>query len=92
VRPLFMSKKSFDKLPPDLQQIVLKNAQDATIYERKIEVEANQAAEGEMQTKFNVKFNPIDKQPFKVATAPVIADFAKSMGLAELLKTIGDVK
>jgi TRAP-type transport system periplasmic protein len=92
VRPLFMSKKTFDKLPADLQQIVLKDAQEATVFERKAEAEANQAAEAEMQGKFNVKFNPIDKQPFKAATKPVIADFATSMGLTELLGSIDEVK
>src|ERR1700709_2840634 len=30
VRPLFISKKTFDKLPADLQQIVLKAAQEVT--------------------------------------------------------------
>jgi tripartite ATP-independent transporter DctP family solute receptor len=92
VRPLFMSKKSFDKLPADLQQIVLNAGQEATVYERKAETEANQAADTEMQQKFNVKFNTIDKQPFKAATKPVIAEFAKNMGLTELLSNIDEVK
>jgi TRAP-type C4-dicarboxylate transport system substrate-binding protein len=92
VRPMFMSKKTWDKLPPDLQQIVLKAAQEATVYERKVELEAGKAAESDMQAKFNVKFNTIDKQPFKTATKPVIVEFAKSMGLTDLLTNIDDVK
>jgi tripartite ATP-independent transporter DctP family solute receptor len=92
VRPIFMSKKTFDKLPPDLQQIVLKGAQEATAFERKAEAEAGVAAEAEMQNKFGVKFNAIDKEPFKAATKPVIAEFAKTMGLTELLASIDDVK
>lgn len=92
VRPLFMSQKSFDKLPSDLQQIVIKAAQEATTYERKVEMEANQSAEKEMQEKFAVKFNTIDKEPFKAATKPVIAEFAKNMGLADLLSNIYEVK
>ena len=92
VRPLFISKKTFDKLPPDLQQIVLKSAQEATVLERKAEVEANVAAEADMQGKLGVKFNAIDKEPFKASTKPVIADFAKSMGLTELLSSIDAVK
>ena len=92
VRPLFISKKTFDKLPPDLQQIVLKCAQEATVLERKAEVDANVAAEADMQGKLGVKFNAIDKEPFKTATKPVIADFAKSMELTELLTSIDAVK
>jgi TRAP-type transport system periplasmic protein len=92
VRPLFMSKKSFDKLPPDLQQIVLKDAEEATAYERKAEAEANQAADSEMQAKYHVKFNAIDKAPFKEATKPVIADFARTMGLTDLFNSLEAVK
>jgi tripartite ATP-independent transporter DctP family solute receptor len=91
VRPLFMSKKSYDKLPPDLQQVMVKAAEEATVYERKVEAEANQAADAEMETKLNVKFNTVDKAPFKEATKPVIAEFANSMGLAGLLKSIDAV-
>ena len=92
VRPLFISKKTFDKLPPDLQQIVLKCAQEATVLERSAEVDANVAAEADMQGKLGVKFNAIDKEPFKTVTKPVIADFARSMELTELLTSIDAVK
>ena len=92
VRPMFMSKKTFDKLPPDLQQIVLRDAQEATLFERKAEAQAGVAAEAEMQGRLGVKFNAIDKEPFKTATQPVIAEFAKSMGLTELLAGIDAVK
>jgi tripartite ATP-independent transporter DctP family solute receptor len=88
VRPMFMSKKTFEKLPADLQQIVQRDAQEATVFERKAEAEAGVAAETEMQTKLGVKFNAIDKEPFKVATQPVIVEFARSMGLTELLAGI----
>jgi tripartite ATP-independent transporter DctP family solute receptor len=92
VRPLFISKKTFDKLPADLQQIVVKCAQEATVLERSTEVDANVSAEAEMQGKLGVKFNAIDKEPFKAATKPVIADFAKTMELTELLNSIDAVK
>jgi tripartite ATP-independent transporter DctP family solute receptor len=92
VRPLFISKKTFDKLPADLQQIVVTCAHEATVLERSTEVEANVSAEAEMQGKLGVKFNAIDKEPFKAATKPVIADFAKTMELTELLSSIDAVK
>jgi TRAP-type C4-dicarboxylate transport system substrate-binding protein len=92
VRPLFMSKKSFDKLPADLQQVVLKAAREATDVERKAEVAANDAAIAQMRDKFNVKFNEINKEPFKVSTKAVIAEFAQSMGLSDLLTAIDQTK
>ena len=45
-----------------------------------------------MQGKLGVKFNTIDKEPFKTATKPVIADFAKNMELTGLLSSIDAVK
>jgi tripartite ATP-independent transporter DctP family solute receptor len=92
VRPLFMSSKSFDKLAPDLQAAVVRAAQEATVVERQAEVEANKNAEVQMESKLGVKFNTIDKEPFKVATKPVIEEFAKSMGLTDLLASIDAVK
>jgi TRAP-type transport system periplasmic protein len=92
VRPMFMSKKTFDKLPPDLQQVVINAAREATVYERKVELDAGGAAEAAMQANFGVKFNTIDKAPFKAATKPVIAEFARSMGLSDLVASIDDVK
>ena len=92
VRPLFMSSKTFDKLSPDLQAAVVKAAKEATAVERNAEVEANKNAEVQMESKLGVKFNTIDKQPFKEATKPVIAEFAKTMGLSDLLASIDAVK
>ncbi len=92
VRPLFMSKKTYDKLPPDLQQVIVKAAQEATPVERKAEVEANVSADTEMKDKLGVKFNTIDKEPFKAATKPVILEFANSMGLSDLYASIDAVK
>jgi TRAP-type C4-dicarboxylate transport system substrate-binding protein len=89
---MFMSKRTFDKLPPDLQQVVIKAAREATNYERKVESDAGKAAEADMQAKFNVKFNTIDKTPFKTATKPVIVEFAKNMGLTDLVTSIDEVK
>lgn len=88
VRPLFMSKKSFDRLPPDLQQLVLRDAQEATLLERRTEAEAARVAEAELQGKFAVKYAAINREPFKAATRPVIAEFAGAMGLSALLASI----
>jgi TRAP-type C4-dicarboxylate transport system substrate-binding protein len=87
VRPLFMAGQTFKALPPDLQQIVLQAGQEATVFERKAEREAGQAAEADMASKFGVKFNTIDKEPFRTATQPVIEDYAKSIGMTEMLAT-----
>jgi TRAP-type C4-dicarboxylate transport system substrate-binding protein len=62
------------------------------VFERKAAAEAGLQAEADMQARFGVKFNAIDKEPFKAATRPVIAEFANSMGLAELLASIDALK
>lgn len=92
VRPLFMAGQTFDKLPPDLQQIVLQAGQEATVVARKAERDDGQAAEVEMANKFGVKFNAIDKEPFIAATKPVISDYAQNIGMTAMLNSFTAVK
>lgn len=92
VRPLFMSEKTFNGLSKELQDVVLKVAKEATEYERKIEKEANVAANKEMEEKYGVDFHDIDKEPFRVAAKPVIEEFAESMELTDLYQSILDTK
>ena len=84
-RPLFMAGQTYKKLPPDLQQIVRDAAKEATVVERQAERKAGQDAEDDMAAHFGVKFNAIDKAPFQAATKPVIVDYAKSLGLTDML-------
>jgi tripartite ATP-independent transporter DctP family solute receptor len=83
-RPLFMAGPTFDKLTPELQQIVLQAAKEATVYERVQEQAAGKAAEDDMEKK-GVKFNAIDKAPFQAATKPVIDAYAKSINMTDML-------
>ena len=84
-RPLFMAGATFKKLTPDLQQIVLQAAREATVFAREAERKAGKAAEEEMASKFGVKYNAIDKAPFQAAIKPVIEEYAKNLGLSEML-------
>ncbi|MDR3588670.1 MAG: TRAP transporter substrate-binding protein [Negativicutes bacterium] len=92
VRPLFMAKQTYDKLSPELQQIVVKAAKEAADYEQKLEREASLTAEKTLQEKFKVQFFNIDKQPLKEATKPVVTGFAKTMGLEDLISDIEKAK
>ena len=92
VRPLFMSKQTYDKLSPELQQIVVKAAKEAAAYEQKVELEASIAAEKTLQEKYKVTFYSIDKDALKAKTKPVVVQFAKSMGLEELVADIEKAK
>jgi tripartite ATP-independent transporter DctP family solute receptor len=91
VRPLFISKATWDKLPKDLQQIVEQDAKKATTYEREQEQKAGKEAMDFLKSQ-GVKVIEINKQPFNDATKPVREEYAKKWGQTNLLDEINNIK
>jgi len=79
---LIANKKFMDKLPSDLQKLVIKAAHDATLKQRKLMA----ASEGQFKAqvvKAGMKVNeltPAEKKPFVAATAKVYKQFEKELG------------
>jgi TRAP-type transport system periplasmic protein len=69
--PFIMSKRTMDRLPEADRKIIIEAAQEATQYNRKLSLEADQKLEGELIAK-GVQFNKPDLGPFVKATQPVI--------------------
>lgn len=87
VRPLFMSNQTYDELPEQMQEVVMQAAAEATEYERQVERSASQDAEEQMK-ELGVEFYSIDMQPLREATAPVLVEYAETMGLSDLYDDI----
>lgn len=71
-----INKNSFDRIPPELQALVVKAAAEATQYERKQAAETETRAFAELK-KLGVTVTPTDREYFAKAVKPVWADFAK---------------
>lgn len=78
IAPFMMSKKSYDKLTPELQKVIMEASREATDFARsereRIEKESRQAMEKE-----GVKFYDIDAAEWVKACEPVYEKFSKEL-------------
>lgn len=76
INPLMMSKQTFNKLSPELQEIVLECGRDATIFERQL----REKADRELEAKFKsagVTIYEVDLAEFMQACKPVRDSYLK---------------
>ena len=93
VRPLWMSEKTYQRLPKDLQEIVLKAGDAATKFHRESEVKEDAAALKEMESKGQIKIVQFpDKVKMQELVQPVLNDYAKELGVEDVMKAIAAVK
>jgi TRAP-type transport system periplasmic protein len=71
---LLMSKASWAKQPPDVQQAILKAAKDAEAWNRKAILEEDKGIQEQIRAK-GVSITKPDATPFREATRPVYEDF-----------------
>jgi tripartite ATP-independent transporter DctP family solute receptor len=93
IRPLCFSGKTFKRLPPDLQQAVLKAGKEAGAYGREIESSEDakklDALEKEGKLK-RVAF--ADRAAMKKLVDPVLQSYAKEIGADAILAKINAIK
>lgn len=90
--PLMMSKKTWDSLTPELQQIVKESAQEARDYERKLLADG-EAEQIRLMTEDGAEIVEVDVEAWSKATIDkVYPQFVPSMIDPELVKKIQDIK
>jgi tripartite ATP-independent transporter DctP family solute receptor len=77
---LLASKKLFDKYPKDVQDAVRQAGRESMAECRKIGPVKLKEALDTMQSKYSVKINKVDKEPFIKAVAPVQAKYKGELG------------
>ncbi|MFZ2739318.1 MAG: TRAP transporter substrate-binding protein [Burkholderiaceae bacterium] len=81
VRPLCFSKKSFDKLPADLQAAIIKAGKEAGAYGRQIESSEDSAKLETLEKAGKLKRVPFtDRVKMQSLVDPVMASYAKEIG------------
>ena len=84
---IIFSKKQFDNLPPDIQEVVLRAGREATIAERaKMESMTNEALI-ELEKK-GLEFYEVDKKPFQDKVADVYEKNAEKVGGKEIIEAV----
>lgn len=82
---LLMNKARFDSLPTEQQEAITRAAVEASLYEREIMREANEAAR-ETVVANGATVNEIDNAPFQKAVLPIYEEFPNLMPLLERIQ------
>ena len=89
IRPICFSGKTFAKLPPDLQQAVLKAGKEAGAHGRQIESSEDAAKLDALEKAGKLKRVAFaDRAEMKKLVDPVMADYAKEIGASTIYEQI----
>jgi TRAP-type C4-dicarboxylate transport system substrate-binding protein len=89
IRPICFSGKTFAKLPPDLQQAVLKAGKEAGAHGRQIESSEDAAKLDALEKAGKLKRVAFaDRAEMKKLVDPVMADYAKEIGASKIYEQI----
>src|SRR5262249_29530068 len=93
IRPICFSGKTFKKLPPDLQQGVLKAGKEAGAYGRQVESSEDAAKLDVLEKAGKLKRVPFaDRAEMKKLVDPVMAAYAKEIGADKIYEQINAIQ
>lgn len=85
---LIFSKKQFDRLPPDIQQAVLKAGRASVMVQREV-METRTASALEELKKLGLEFYEVDKKPFRDKIVNVYKNNAEKVGGMQVIDAVG---
>ena len=89
--PFLMSKKTFDAMPKEDQQLFVKTGLEVAKFQRKINRDAEEAKLQEMAKSGVTVTRDVDRESFKKAMGPVYSEFSAQFSKAEI-ETIMNAK
>jgi TRAP-type C4-dicarboxylate transport system substrate-binding protein len=89
--PLLMSKKTWDRMPPDFQKVLLDTAVEVAKYQRGLIREQEQRQLGELKAKGMTVIEKPDRAAFREAMKPVFDQFQDRFG-KDFIQRIVDTK
>ncbi len=93
IRPICFSGKTFKSLPPDLQAAVIKAGKEAGAYGREIESSEDSAKLEALEKAGKLKRIPFkDRAQMEKLVEPVMASYAKEIGVDDLYQKINAMK
>jgi tripartite ATP-independent transporter DctP family solute receptor len=93
IRPICFSSKTFKKLPPELQQAILKAGKEAGAHGRQIESSEDAAKLDALEKLGKLKRIPFaDRAEMKKLVDPVMASYAKEIGADAIYAKINAIK
>jgi TRAP-type C4-dicarboxylate transport system substrate-binding protein len=93
IRPLCFSAKTFKSLPPDLQAAIIKAGKEAGAYGRQVESSEDGAKLEALEKAGKLKrIQFTDRDKMKKMVDPVMAAYAKEIGVDKIYQAINDTK
>jgi TRAP-type C4-dicarboxylate transport system substrate-binding protein len=93
IRPICFSGKTFKSLPPDLQAAIIKAGKEAGAYGREVESSEDSAKLEALEKAGKLKRVPFkDRAQMEKLVEPVMAAYAKEIGVDELYQKINAMK
>jgi len=89
--PVLMSKKTWDRLPPEIQKVMIDTAREIARYERGLIGEQEQKELGELKARGMTVIENPDRAAFREAMRPVFEQFQNQFG-KDLVQRITDTK
>ena len=89
--PLLLSKQSWDRMPPDIQKVLLDTAIEVARVQRQLNRTQEQKQIGELKTKGMVVIEEPDRAAFREAMKPVFEQYQGQFG-KELVQRIVDTR
>ncbi len=89
--PLLMSKKTWDRMPPEIQKVMLDTAVEVAKYQRDLIHEQEQKQVGELRAKGMTVIENPDRTAFREAMKPVFEQFQGQFG-KDLVQRIVNTK
>ncbi len=92
IRPLCFSGKTLKRLPPDLQQAVIRAGKEAGAYGREVESSQDSAKLDALEKAGKLKRVPFaDRAALKKSVDPVMAEYAKEIGASAIYDKINSM-
>jgi TRAP-type C4-dicarboxylate transport system substrate-binding protein len=86
------SKKTYDSFPSDLQEAIARAGREAADYHTELEIGGYESVTKELVDNFGVKVVDIDNSVMRQKALPIIADYAKELGVSDVLTAINAIK
>jgi len=82
--PFLMSKKTFDAMPKEDQELFVKTSYEAGKFQRKTNRDAEEAKIQEIASKGVTVVRDVDRESFKKAMAPIYDQFSSQFSKADI--------
>ncbi|HSB69125.1 MAG TPA: TRAP transporter substrate-binding protein [Candidatus Methylomirabilis sp.] len=89
--PVLLSRKTWEKFPPEIQRVMLDTAREVAMYERDLIREQEQKELGELRARGMTVIENPDRAAFRAAMRPVFEQFQNQFG-KDLVRRITDTQ